>query len=81
MTPENFTYWLQGFVELNGDKNPNDEQWKMIVKHLQLVFTNVTKPESPDRAHPLENNPSIVNPYRDFTPGHLPMLPPWIITC
>lgn len=41
MTPENFTYWLQGFVELNGEQ-PTPEQWKSIKEHLQTVFKKVT---------------------------------------
>jgi hypothetical protein len=41
MSPESFTYWLQGFVELGG-KKPNDQQWKMIKEHLALVFKKET---------------------------------------
>ncbi|QIC87519.1 hypothetical protein F0336_14145 [Serratia liquefaciens] len=43
MTPEQFTYWLQGFVELHGDL-PTDDQWKSIKEHLQTVFVKVTPP-------------------------------------
>lgn len=42
MTPEQFTYWLQGFVELNPDIQPTKEQWQMIKEHLQTVFKKVT---------------------------------------
>jgi hypothetical protein len=41
MSPESFTFWLQGFVELGG-KKPNDQQWQMIKEHLALVFKKVT---------------------------------------
>jgi len=41
MTPENFTYWLQGFAELN-QSAPTDEQWTVIRDHLALVFKKVT---------------------------------------
>jgi hypothetical protein len=41
MTPENFTYWLNGFVELNGTP-PTPEQWDCIKEHLKLVFTKET---------------------------------------
>lgn len=41
MTPENFVYFLQGFVELNGNP-PTPEQWQSIKEHLQLVMTKVT---------------------------------------
>ncbi len=41
MTPEQFAYWLQGFVELHGEL-PSEEQWKLIKEHLQTVFNKVT---------------------------------------
>ncbi len=41
MTPEQFTYWLQGFVELNGAM-PNETQWLQIKDHLKLVFEKRT---------------------------------------
>lgn len=41
MTPENFAYWLQGFVELSGS-TPTEEQWEVIKQHLQLIFVKVT---------------------------------------
>ena len=41
MSPENFVYWLNGFVELTGEK-PSDEQWKSIKDHLSLVMTKIT---------------------------------------
>ncbi|HHT4259215.1 TPA: hypothetical protein ACTYZB_004882 [Klebsiella variicola] len=43
MTPEQFAYWLQGFVELNGQL-PDEEQWVSIKDHLQTVFKKVTPP-------------------------------------
>jgi len=45
MTPEQFAYWLQGFVELNPSlAHPSPEQWKAISEHLQTVFVKVTPP-------------------------------------
>ena len=44
MTPENFVYWLQGFVEMNGRENPTPEQWNSIRDHLKTVFIKVTPP-------------------------------------
>lgn len=41
MTSEQFAYWLQGFVELNGE-TPTGEQWESIKAHLQTVFKKVT---------------------------------------
>lgn len=42
MTPEQFAYWLQGFVETNSGNPPNVWQWKMIKDHLQTCFNKVT---------------------------------------
>lgn len=44
MTPDQFTYWLQGFAEVNGAA-PTREQWQIICDHLALVF----KKETPKR--------------------------------
>ncbi|MFU5407349.1 hypothetical protein ACM7XA_30640 [Pseudomonas aeruginosa] len=41
MTPEQFAYWLQGFVELNGSL-PSETQWLQIKDHLKLVFEKRT---------------------------------------
>lgn len=43
MTPKQFAYWLQGFVELN-DAPPTPEQWQAVRDHLALVFEKVTPP-------------------------------------
>jgi hypothetical protein len=45
MTPENFCYWLRGFIELSGDDAElSPEQVKMINEHLDLVLKKVTNP-------------------------------------
>jgi hypothetical protein len=44
MTPEQFAYWLQGFVELGNSAAPTPEQWKSIREHLDTVFKKVTPP-------------------------------------
>lgn len=46
MTPEQFVYWLQGFVELHGDE-PTHTQWLQIKDHLSLVFNKVTPTRQP----------------------------------
>ncbi len=60
MTPEQFTYWLQGFAEINV-ATPTDEQWKAIKEHLKTVFVKVTPPYNPipmpDRSMPLREQP------------------------
>lgn len=46
MTPEQFTYWLQGFAEMQMlETAPSLEQWRMIKEHLNLVFNKVTPPK------------------------------------
>ncbi len=41
-----FTYWLQGFLELSETKTLDERQLQIVRDHLALVFTKVT----PDRA-------------------------------
>ena len=47
MNHDQFTYWLQGFVEMNGGKEPTKAQWQMIKDHLQLCFIKMTPPLQP----------------------------------
>jgi|SRR5882724_4601951 len=42
MTPENFCYWLQGWLEIQNPARITPEQIKEIQNHLDLVFTKVT---------------------------------------
>ena len=44
MTPEQFAYWLHGFMELGNGAAPTAEQWKSIREHLGTVFKKVTPP-------------------------------------
>lgn len=46
MTAEQFTYWLQGYAELNASP-PTAEQWQAIRDHLALVFNKVTPQRIP----------------------------------
>ena len=45
MTPENFAYWLQGFIEISDVKGINETQLQIIKDHLALVF----RKETPNR--------------------------------
>ena len=45
MTPEQFTYWLQGFLELQNPETLDTRQIQILKDHLQLVFNKQT----PDR--------------------------------
>ena len=42
MTPIEFCYWLQGALELGGNKSFSEEQVEVLNEHLKLVFTKVT---------------------------------------
>ncbi len=42
MTPEQFTYWLQGFIEMENPKTLNLKQTQMIKDHLKQVFIKKT---------------------------------------
>jgi len=49
MNAQEFCYWLQGKLEIDGEpKALTKEQMQIIKDHLQLVFTKVT----PDRVEP-----------------------------
>lgn len=45
MSPESFTYWLQGYFEISDSNNLSPQQVQIIRDHLALVFEKVT----PDR--------------------------------
>lgn len=42
MSPENFTYWLQGFFEISGKKELSALETQIIIDHLNLVFDKKT---------------------------------------
>lgn len=42
MTPEQFTYWLQGFIEINDPKTIGEKETQIIKDHLSTVFNKVT---------------------------------------
>lgn len=42
MTPENFVYWLQGFMELSHQISLDEIQTKQIRDHLKLVLEKKT---------------------------------------
>lgn len=42
MTTEQFTYWLQGFFEIQGAQEVTPTQVQIIKDHLALVFNKVT---------------------------------------
>ncbi len=39
MTPDHFSCWLKGFIDLNADlQQPSPEQWKLIVEQFKACF-------------------------------------------
>ena len=42
MTPENFVYWLQGYLELTANPCLNIQQVAIIQEHIALVLTKKT---------------------------------------
>lgn len=67
MSPENFVYWLRGFIEISHECEPDAEQWQMIKEHLDLVMTKVT---------PNHNVIVKLGPDHKITPDHgSPVLP------
>ena len=75
MTPEQFTYWLQGFVEVTGNPamtsdRPTDEQWKIIKDHLQTVFHKVTPTYIPPTYTPPDGGSGRTSPTYPFDPPY-----------
>ncbi|WP_440466889.1 hypothetical protein ACKI1H_27060 [Pseudomonas sp. YH-1] len=64
MTSEQFSYWLQGFVELNGSE-PTAEQWQSIKDHLKTVFVKVTPEVKVDIKAPTGDLDKIVESIRE----------------
>jgi hypothetical protein len=62
MTPEQFTYWLQGFMETADPKSIDEKQTQIIKDHLDLVFTKVT----PDYTYTLI--PKDFGTIKDYNP-------------
>ena len=59
MSPETFTYWLQGFVEIANTDTISEKQWQIIKDHLKLVFDKKT----PDRTQEeLEYIAKVISP-------------------
>jgi hypothetical protein len=62
MTPEQFCYWLQGFVEIHGN-TPSDEEWVVIKDHIKTVFHKVT----PNKLKPI---PDVPHPFPTWQETH-----------
>lgn len=64
MTPEQFTYWLQGYTEINGEA-PTPEQWEVIKDHLKLVFDKRTPDGGADLFRDWTQTPPSAEPLPD----------------
>ena len=64
MTAEQFTYWLQGFMEINDPETLTRRETQIIKDHLALVF----KKETPNRIVSIPNTPQpyVTSPYPDW---------------
>ena len=65
MTSEQFTFWLQGFMEINDPETLGVRETQIIKDHLKLVFdkqTPVRKQLLTERT-PYEKGYPTVNPY------------------
>lgn len=84
MQPTDFCYWLQGFVELNGEQ-PTPEQWRSIKEHLQTVFKKVTPEVSvPNSSSPIIDWGTSPTPYPHPFPYQGTgdrFTPPYEVTC
>jgi len=79
MTPEQFTYWLQGFNEIREKEavGLTEKEWDIIKDHLQTVFHKVT----PERG--TVTNPTIypsTNPY-PYQPPQDPLGQAYQVIC
>lgn len=67
MTAEQFTYWLQGFMELTSMNHLSTTQFQIVKDHLDLVFEKQT----PNRLTKIPTQPYITQPH----PGPLTINP------
>lgn len=80
MNSTDFTYWLQGFVELQDSDTISEKQWLVIKDHLKLVFDKKT----PDRSLNLQDYMKKADPVdlidKRYDPTFWIKNPP-VITC
>ena len=64
MTPEQFTYWLQGFVEIREAEQVGltEREWDIIKDHLKTVFHKVT----PTYIQPVPMPGNGVGPFTNY---------------
>ena len=81
MAQETFIIWLKGYVDLAAPSVINEQEWKIIKDHLQLVFTKVT-PNYEDEDDLGEQAKRIKELFQGYTPTNpLTTLPPGDKAC
>lgn len=83
MTPENFCYWLQGYIEIGAaDKNRGSESLSMeqvacIKQHLGYVFAKpiVVKEQAPPTSSPAGGSGQVSTPLSDLLKRNDPFQP------
>ena len=86
MTPEQFVYWLQGFMEMANPSTLNETQTQQIKDHLKLVFDKKTPIRlSTNSTDPIINptvGPNTIQPYNPLTGPDWTWKPnPYTVTC
>lgn len=81
MSASHFVAWLQGYIEISGGDGIDQDRWKMIKEHLQLVFEKVT-PELGELDPPCEDQVinDIVDAWKkkkETRPWSNPIPNPW----
>ncbi len=74
MTPENFVYWMQGFLEIGKPTSINAEQIEEIKNHIALVLLKETPAPKFQFINGLNNTP--VGTGISFTPGPTGLVSP-----
>jgi hypothetical protein len=75
MTAEQFTYWLQGFMEIANPAQLGEKEIQIIKDHLALVFDKQTPQREP---FPF-GTPQVVPYTPSYTPPYEPGKPYWEI--
>ncbi len=68
MSPQDFCYWLQGYLEVANPETVSKEQLGVIQKHLNMVFLHEIDPKYPNQEKLDEAHNGPTKP-----PGSIPM--------
>ena len=86
MTPEQFVYWLQGYLEMQNPATLDFNKTQMIKDHLKTVFNKVT-PDIPTEKVPTpypvstpSQSPSVFPDWKVYEP-YQPFCNPHVVTC